>query len=294
MSPEQALGRALDARSDVFSIGAILYELVTGQRAFDGADVDEILKMVVRTDPPPLSSVRSGIPPVLGEIIFRALAKDPAHRYQTAGQLRNDLAAFAGRPVAPSTSPPGGEFAASSVPVTRWHLPGPGALVATGAAVIGLTLTFAIWYLTHRTDSDEADAARTGATTVQAAPPPAVPAAIKGELSLAPPTPPASSAPPEGAKQVTPRPAARAHVAAAPPSPAAPPPPLEPGTLSLAIAPWGEVFLDGGSVGVSPPLTRIDLSPGKHSVEVRNGSFPAYSLQVDIETGKTLVLQHRF
>jgi len=64
--------------------------------------------------------------------------------------------------------------------------------------------------------------------------------------------------------------------------------------LSLAIAPWGEVFLDGSSVGVSPPLNRIELAPGKHSVEVRNASFPAYTVQIETETGKTLVLQHRF
>src|SRR5450631_206775 len=101
MSPEQALGRPLDARSDVFSIGAILYELIGGHRAFDGASVDEILTKVVKVDPPPLSGANSEISPVIGEIVNRALAKDPAHRYQTAAQLRNDLAAFAGRPVAP-------------------------------------------------------------------------------------------------------------------------------------------------------------------------------------------------
>ena len=286
MSPEQALGRALDARSDVFSIGAILYELVTGERAFHGADVDETLRMVVKTDPPTLSSVRPGIPPALGEIIFRALAKDPAHRYQTAGQLRNDLAAFAGRPVAPSTTPSAGEAAASAVPLSHWHLPGPGAIVATGLAIVGLTLTFVIWYWGHRVGAESSDAAATIAA--QTLPPVVAPVPIKVE------PPPVVTAPPEPAKEThRPAVAVRARPVVAP-APVAPPPPPEPGVLSLAIAPWGEVFLDGKSVGVSPPLNHIDLTPGKHSVEVRNSGFPAYGVQVDIETGKAFVLQHRF
>ncbi|HYB50610.1 MAG TPA: serine/threonine-protein kinase [Burkholderiaceae bacterium] len=286
MSPEQALGRPLDARSDVFSIGAILYELVTGSRAFDGEDTDEILKMVVTTDPPPLSSMRPGIPPALGEIIFRALAKDPAHRFQTAGQLRNALAAFAGRPVPPSTTPV--SFAADSPPKAarslRWHLPGPGALVATGIAVLGLSVTFGIWYWSHRVDADSAEAAASAAVA-QSAPAPAP----KPVLPPAPPAP--VAAPPEPAQPVVKiRPAPRARIA---PAPVAPPPP-EPGALSIAVAPWGEVFLDGGSIGVSPPLTHVSLSAGKHSIEVRNGSFPPYALQIDVEAGKTLVVQHRF
>ena len=288
MSPEQALGRALDARSDVFSIGAILYELVTGQRAFDGADVDEILRMVVTTDPPTLSSVRPGIPPALGEIIFRALAKDPARRYQTAGQLRNDLAAFAGRPVPPSTTPSAGEFAISAVPLSHWHLPGPGAIVATGLAIVGLTLTFVIWYWGHRVEAESNDAA--GANAAQTAPYVVVPAASKEE----PAPPPVVTAPPEPAKEIRRTGLVARTRPAAAPAPVAPPPAPEPGILSLAIAPWGEVFVDGNSVGVSPPLNHIDLAPGKHSVEVRNSSFPAYTAQVDIEMGKKFVLRHQF
>jgi len=291
MSPEQALGRPLDARSDVFSIGAILYELVTGQRAFDGADVDETLKMVVKTDPPPLSSVRPGIPPALGEIIFRALAKDPTHRYQTAGQLRNDLAAFAGRPVPPSTSPPGGEFAAPQALAPSWHLPAPAALLATGIAVVGLTLTFAFWYWNHRLEADAADAAAASAAAMPAATPPALP-----PRDIAPPTPtppPAASAAAEPAQGATARPAKPVRVRTLVPA-ATPASPPEPGTLSLKIAPWGEVFLDGGSIGVSPPLGRVELSPGKHSIEVHNGGFPVYAVQIDIESGKTFVFQHRF
>ncbi|SPE36254.1 putative Protein kinase [Burkholderiales bacterium] len=297
MSPEQALGRPLDARSDIFSIGAILYEMVAGQRAFDGADVDEILTKVVKTDPPPLSSVRPDISAVLGEIIFRALAKDPAQRYQTAGQLRNDLAAFAGRPVAPSTSPPG-DLAITAPRGAGLHLPGPGALVATAIAIAGLALTFLFWYWSQGAEP-ESSSAVTGGPGVADTVPALAPAGGAGKV--APPAPPlpaatAASAPSEAAPVAPSRRAsARARMVAEPaPAPPPPPAPLEPGTLSLAVAPWGEVFLDGGSVGVSPPLNRINLSPGTHSIELHNGSFPVYTVQVQIETGKTLLLQHQF
>jgi serine/threonine-protein kinase len=285
MSPEQALGRPLDARSDVFSIGAILYEVITGHRAFDGANVDEILTKVVKTDPPPLSDWRPDVSPVIGEIVFRALAKNPANRYQTAAQLRNDLAAFAGRPVAPATNPPGESTV--SAPRAGRHLPGPGPLIATACAVVGLSLTFAFWYWSQRGETDNAApaalsrdapaAAGTDAPAVVAAPP----------VAMSPP------APAPGITDTAMRPAKAAHKT--PKAAPQPPPPLpEPGALSLAVAPWGEVFVDGTDRGVSPPLNRLSLAAGRHQIEVRNGAAPAYTTQIEIEPGKTFVLQHRF
>jgi serine/threonine-protein kinase len=86
----------------------------------------------------------------------------------------------------------------------------------------------------------------------------------------------------------------RAHAAVTPAGEPVPAPPPEPGVLTLAIAPWGEVFVDGTSVGVSPPLSRLSLSPGTHAIEVHNGGFPVYAAQVEISPGGTLALQHRF
>ena len=301
MSPEQALGRTLDARSDVFSIGAILYEVITGRRAFDGANVDEILTKVVKSEPPPLTQWRPDLSPVIGEIVARALAKNPASRYQTAAQLRNDLAAFAGRPVAPGTTP-SGEFAVS-LPRAGLHLPGTGALIATVGALLGLTLTFAFWYWSHRADPETAaGTAEPAGPTVLAAPavagtPAGAPAAGAPQAATAGPGTPAATAVP--ASDDDNRPARPANRAArkAPPKPPPPPaeaPPPEPGTVSLAIAPWGQVLVDGTEMGVSPPLNRLDLAAGAHTVEVRNGAAPAFREQIEVEAGKTLVVQHRF
>jgi serine/threonine-protein kinase len=66
------------------------------------------------------------------------------------------------------------------------------------------------------------------------------------------------------------------------------------GYVSLAVTPWGEVFVDGTTRGVSPPLNRVTLPSGVHSIEVRNGSAPPFSARVEIKPGQTLALQHRF
>ncbi|WP_265946313.1 PEGA domain-containing protein [Dechloromonas sp. A34] len=64
--------------------------------------------------------------------------------------------------------------------------------------------------------------------------------------------------------------------------------------LRLAIAPWGEVYVDGKLAGVSPPLNEILLPAGKHSVEIRNGAFPPYLRNVDLATDASLRIKHKF
>jgi serine/threonine-protein kinase len=91
MSPEQAQGEPLDARSDLFSLGAVLYELVTGKKAFSGPDVPTIIKKLAYEDPPPPSSVRAGAPPALDRVVARALAKEPARRYATGKEMAEDI-----------------------------------------------------------------------------------------------------------------------------------------------------------------------------------------------------------
>jgi len=91
MSPEQALGQAIDARSDVFSFGVVLYELLAGQRAFVGDSDWAVHTAVVRDGPKPLSEIRPDLPDALRQIVARCLEKDRLRRYASAVEVLDDL-----------------------------------------------------------------------------------------------------------------------------------------------------------------------------------------------------------
>lgn len=91
MAPEQIEGRDVDARSDLFSFGALLYEMVTGTRAFDGDNVASIRTAILEREPPAIASVRPSVPAALDDIVRRCLAKNPDRRWQSAADLLHAL-----------------------------------------------------------------------------------------------------------------------------------------------------------------------------------------------------------
>jgi beta-lactam-binding protein with PASTA domain/tRNA A-37 threonylcarbamoyl transferase component Bud32 len=91
LSPEQARGEAVDARSDVYSAGCLLYELATGTPPFTGDSPVAVAYQHVREDPRTPSSINPGIPPELDSILLKAMSKNPANRYQSAADMRADL-----------------------------------------------------------------------------------------------------------------------------------------------------------------------------------------------------------
>ncbi|MBV8051435.1 MAG: protein kinase [Acidobacteriaceae bacterium] len=87
MAPEQVRGQRADARSDIFAFGAILYEMLTGKRAFGGESFADTIGAIVKENPPPLSQSVADVPPGLERIVFRCLEKSPEQRFQSASDL---------------------------------------------------------------------------------------------------------------------------------------------------------------------------------------------------------------
>jgi serine/threonine-protein kinase len=91
MSPEQARGETVDLRTDIFSLGVVIYEMLTGRRPFEGETNSHVVVAILERDPPPLSEISPGLPSDLDRIVTKALRKDRLARYQTAADLIADL-----------------------------------------------------------------------------------------------------------------------------------------------------------------------------------------------------------
>ncbi|MGH9968893.1 MAG: protein kinase domain-containing protein [Pyrinomonadaceae bacterium] len=91
MSPEQARGLEVDARTDIFSLGVVLYEMVAGRAPFEGGTTSDVLATILKTEPRPLSSKSAEAPTELEQIVTKALRKDAAERYQVVGDMLSDL-----------------------------------------------------------------------------------------------------------------------------------------------------------------------------------------------------------
>jgi serine/threonine protein kinase len=91
MSPEQAEGKSVDQRSDIFSLGVMLHEMATGERPFKGDTGVSIISSIIKDTPASVTDSRPELPPQLARIIKRCLVKDPQRRYQTARDLHTDL-----------------------------------------------------------------------------------------------------------------------------------------------------------------------------------------------------------
>src|SRR5262245_4628797 len=123
MSPEQIQGKSVDTRTDIFSLGVVLYELTTGQRPFEGGSPAETMSAILRDAPHPVMEARSNLPRHLARIIDHCLQKDPQDRYQTARDVFNELRALRketdSTEAAPSTRPSSPTTASGAKPTAH-------------------------------------------------------------------------------------------------------------------------------------------------------------------------------
>ena len=103
MAPEQAEGKPADERTDIFALGAVLYEMVSGRRAFDGSSRASLIAAIMAIDPPQISELRPGVPAALDRVITNCLAKNPADRWQSVQDVR--LALEMSQVAAPAAEP---------------------------------------------------------------------------------------------------------------------------------------------------------------------------------------------
>ena len=310
MSPEQVRQQPVDRRADVFSLGVVLYELLTDQKPFRGNSLSEITTAVLEHEPPLASEVGVDVPKALAEIAARAMEKDPEHRFRSARALSRELRHWLEEHGQENEQVEAGASRRSRV-------------VWAGATAAGVLLAALAWWMTASNRQAPAPAPVVEAAPAAAMPaPPVAPAPIESTASAA-----ATSVVPADAASATAAdgnalPAATTKAAAPAVAPAVSAKaikaakeaardkrarearerearamaaaPVASGSIRLAVSPWGQVEVDGTSVGTAPPLTEITLSEGRHQIMIRNADFPPYSASVNIRPGTPVVLKHRF
>jgi serine/threonine-protein kinase len=322
-APEQLHGGSVDARTDIYALGTVMYELLSARKAFAGDSLEQIRNAVAHHHPAPPHELCPEVPLGLSAIAMRAMARNPEERFGSAVEmaqaLRHWLAALPVLAVAePDSLPAGTPVPAAAAPQRRWR-------VWMGAVAVAAVLVPLYWFIGSMPTAERAVQAVPGAlpqaaTPIAAAPiaaapaaTPAVPALPAAPVSVAlppavetplrptnetgaelsAPTPPAEpiKPPPASAAAKVRKPAAKV-VAAAPVAAAAPV--LAHGTVNMAISPWGQVEVDGKPAGTTPPLTRLELPQGTHTITVRNEDFPPYTQRVQVDPERPVTLKHRF
>jgi serine/threonine-protein kinase len=302
LSPEQLRGQAIDRRCDVYALGVVLFELLTGQRPYTGQTLDEINQAVLNAPQPMARQLNPKVPAALSAIAARAMSRSPADRYPSARHLSMELRHWLDQPEARA-------LMESPQSIRRRRLTVLGIGVGAAALVALVQSAWRPW----AADAPPADAAAPAELTAgpAVAETPGETASAAQALAAPPaeatPTGPASAAGPTVAEAALvdtgrPRPAAAARerkpraapASAATPAAVEPALALPPGLVQLAISPWGQVEVDGAVVGIAPPLNRLSLPAGTHSITIRNGELPPLVRTVEVSADQPVTIKHRF
>lgn len=278
MAPEQVRREALDARVDVYALGVLLHELLTGRRVFGGDSLEAIADAVLHAEVPPPHLSNPQVPSSLSDIVMRAMHRDPGQRIRSARRLAQELRAWLVVQDEARRVSRGQQAPATDDRRARRGL-GWLAGVGWGMAVVGLGWG---WWQHH--------ADQTGPAEVQVA----APASSPSETAPAPADPVSMEVPEEGQTSTG------DGVSGAVDDDAQATPaqggdvPVTNGRVRLAVSPWGEIWVNGVFQGVTPPLNQLELPPGEHEILVRNGASPDRRVRITVEAGRTVRLQHQF
>jgi len=306
MSPEQAEGKKVDARADIFSLGAVMYEMLTARRAFHGDSDIATLSAVLRDEPKPISEVVPGVPKELEDLIRVCLRKDPNSRWQTMKEVELGLSELKRRADA-------GELSAHPVSANRETVkPAPAAaapparnkLLAGAALVAALLLVAggAAWFIAKNRSQSSSPVAQFSVPAAQpqgstlpspviGEPQPAAPSVTTSDSTpsaTAPPAPPpASGSSPERPKQTAPPPVTSDSASSAPAQPVAPPPvtparPVRPETVAPTPATMTV------SIGDGIPF-RIALAEDVAN-DAEEGKQILFRAADDVKAGEVLVI----
>ncbi len=326
LAPEQLQGGHVDARTDIYALGAVMYELLTGRKAFDGDTLEQIHTAVLSNHPAPIHDLCPEVSRSLSAIAQRAMARQADERYADAADMAQALRQWSVKQAADAAARAGQAASASVRPRTLKSklrvLAGLAALLLLiGGAWLGLsaqpdarlaaaipTAPSAPTRALAAALPAAAQSAQVAATTepapllaeppmTTAAPPADVGAAAAAAPTLPPPADPADTTapplPPKAKPAKTRKAVARPPAVVAEPRVAAAAAPAK-GLVQIAISPWGQVEVDGQAVGTTPPLTRLELPQGSHTITVRNEDFPAFVRKVQVEPDQPVLLKHRF
>ena len=357
MSPEQVVGKTVDGRSDVFSLGVMLYEMLTGQSPFAGDNISTIMYRILNETPLNPSIVNARIPLAFDTIITKALAKRPEDRYQTAKEMARDLKNYPSlNPAAPvrqiypkNDLKKSARDDVSHVPasplfhdelVTILKAPdSPSELIGESPQTLtqsvkrnyvlygGVTLLAAAFVLTvwlgknnggQLIVAEPANSSIRGSNTTTIAgndstpsPPPMGSVLDNSEK------PPPIKLQSEVASPLLDKPAVTVATVNKPPdkpddksllkeSVATPASDFSESkiqtsaaignesTVQFAVTPWGEIYLDGVKVGISPPLKELKVSAGKHTIEIRNLNFSPYSETLELGASSVKKIKYKF
>lgn len=321
MSPEQTRAEQVDARTDIFSLGVVLYQLLCGELPFKGDTLQDLLENIEYESPIPPQDIQSDVPIRLAYIAGKALAKKPEDRYATAADMANDLNRYIAKertnqiiatlrnpelakpPVTEETP------AAKSAATEREKDPNRVPLFASAVVLAVVVAVSALAWVTHKIGSrpsstppvmQMASSAAAIKNNPQPEVIPSIPAMPEHPNEIA--------AMPQAAPEPTPN---QPIVKAAEPVTKQAAKPLTKtrqkskaaskkaiassgsGMVQIAVAPWGEVIVDGKSKGVAPPLAHLNLPVGAHSIDIRNGD-DHYTVNIKVTTDNETRIMHQF